>query len=573
MKDYIGCIVSLITLFLFIIIPLWIGGVLFGDESIMTWQWIMIVIGLIVVSVYWLVYAHKENNKRYNEIQEKKKEIEDLKAIVQDKENEIKKNNLLINILRSKTPFLDASTLYAESYNVVFDCDIKLMIRKNNRFNTIDRMREIQTAFKENLIKYKRIKYIYIALVNTFFKEYKDKLQIDDDSIPEQQIVDFLSSTPIGKYIKNLEDITQQQRDYAANCLRKVTTTQNECNQKIKTQQDKSSALEQILYSQVPFKDSAELIAKLDGLNYNAAAYFLRYKSPPAPATADKIEKEFKQEYVKWRTLYEELYAKYQFLCETFPDLRLYIDDEKSLLKLAELNSFDDFQDETDRVANYLSKEEWMRLTPTQRNQLALDRYIQRDKDNLTIGLEYEMYAEYVLRTKGFKTIPHGILNGLNDLGRDIIAWKDDKFEPLFSDAYDIFSDTYVYIIQCKLRSQETVIHENVICQVYGSAIEYELEHPERQAIPTICTNVPLSETAQKFAERLKVFVLTMQMGEFPRIKCNVNNGEKIYHLPFDQQYWRTQIKNNQEFYAWTVEEAERKGFRRAMRHNPYSND
>ena len=62
-------------------------------------------------------------------------------------------------------------------------------------------------------------------------------------------------------------------------------------------------------------------------------------------------------------------------------------------------------------------------------------------------------------------------------------------------------------------------------------------------------------------------------MGEFPRIKCNVNNGEKIYHLPFDQQYWRTQIKNNQEFYAWTVEEAERKGFRRAMRHNPYSNN
>ena len=286
-----------------------------------------------------------------------------------------------------------------------------------------------------------------------------------------------------------------------------------------------------------------------------------------------RIEKEYKQEYLKWRTLYEELYTKYQFLCTTFPDLKLYIDDEKSLLKLAEIKSFDDFQDETDRVANYLSQEEWQKLTPIQRNQLALDRYIQRDKDNLTIGLEYEMYAEYVLQSKGFKTIPHGILNGVNDLGRDIIAWKDDMCEPLFSDVRDIFSDSYVYIIQCKLRSQETVIHENVICQVYGSAIEYELEHPDKRAIPTICTNVPLSETAQKFAERLKVFVLTMQMGEFPRIKCNINNGEKIYHLPFDQQYWRTQINKVGECYAWTIQEAENKGFRRAMRHNPYVNN
>lgn len=328
-----------------------------------------------------------------------------------------------------------------------------------------------------------------------------------------------------------------------------------------------------LLFSQSPFKDSVELITKLDGLDYDAAAYFLRYKSHPAFDTADKIEKEFKQEYIKWRKLYEELYAKYQFLCNTFPDLKLYIDDEKSLLKLAELKSFDNFQDETDRVANYITQEEWLKLTSIQRNQLALDRYIQRDKDNLTIGLEYEMYAEHVLQMKGFKTIPHGIINGVNDLGRDIIAWKEDMCEPLSSENIDIFSDTYVYIIQCKLRSQENVIHENVICQVYGSAIEYEIEHPEKQAIPTICTNVPLSETAQKFAERLKVFVITMQMGEFPRIKCNINNGEKIYHLPFDQQYWRTQINKTGECYAWTVQEAEDKGFRRAMRHNPYTNN
>lgn len=54
---------------------------------------------------------------------------------------------------------------------------------------------------------------------------------------------------------------------------------------------------------------------------------------------------------------------------------------------------------------------------------------------------------------------------------------------------------------------------------------------------------------------------------KYPVIKCNISsNGEKIYHLPFDQQYDRTLIKNNGEFYALTVKEAENKGFRRAFR-------
>ena len=386
-------------------------------------------------------------------------------------------------------------------------------------------------------------------MINQYFKEVRPQLNT------EELFLNFLQTTSTKQYIELINEKIKQ-----------YNIEKNDAVNRYKHQRN-------LLFSQSPFKDSAELIAKLDGLDYDAAAYFLRYKSPPAPVSADRIEREYKQEYLKWRALYEELYAKYLFLCTTFPDLKLYIDDEKSLLKLADLKSFDDFQDETDRVANYLSQEEWQKLTPIQRNQLALDRYALRDKDNLTIGLEYEMYAEHVLQSKGFKTIPHGIINGVNDLGRDIIAWKEDMCEPLFSDTLDIFSNTCVYIIQCKLRSQETVIHENVICQVYGSAIEYELEHPEKQAIPTICTNVPLSETAQKFAERLKVFVITMQMGEFPRIKCNINNGEKIYHLPFDQQYWRTQINKTGECYAWTVQEAEDKGFRRAMRHNPYTNN
>lgn len=44
---------------------------------------------------------------------------------------------------------------------------------------------------------------------------------------------------------------------------------------------------------------------------------------------------------------------------------------------------------------------------------------------------------------------------------------------------------------------------------------------------------------------------------------------KKIYHLPFDQQYYRTEIKSPGEFYAWTVEEAVNAGFRRAFKYRP----
>ena len=50
-------------------------------------------------------------------------------------------------------------------------------------------------------------------------------------------------------------------------------------------------------------------------------------------------------------------------------------------------------------------------------------------------------------------------------------------------------------------------------------------------------------------------------------IVCWDNNGKKIYHLPFDQQYYRTKIELHGEFYAWTVEEAVNAGFRRARRY------
>ncbi len=50
-------------------------------------------------------------------------------------------------------------------------------------------------------------------------------------------------------------------------------------------------------------------------------------------------------------------------------------------------------------------------------------------------------------------------------------------------------------------------------------------------------------------------------------VKCNIAaNGERIYHLPMDQQYDRVVIAKKGECYVRTVAEAERLGFRRAKR-------
>ena len=58
-------------------------------------------------------------------------------------------------------------------------------------------------------------------------------------------------------------------------------------------------------------------------------------------------------------------------------------------------------------------------------------------------------------------------------------------------------------------------------------------------------------------------------LGDYRRIKCNIarRGGERIYHLPFDQQYDTTVIESARgECYVATAGEAEQLGFRRAWR-------
>lgn len=307
-----------------------------------------------------------------------------------------------------------------------------------------------------------------------------------------------------------------------------------------------------ILKEVYPFKCVASLYKDAVDTVIGDTENYLRTKNPPAPKAADQIK--------EMRKLVNELVAegkeslyKYELLLSYVPNLKDYVKDD-DLFDIVKDYYAQNKEDDYDRVCDYLSKEEYNKMSEDDRSQLALERYLKsRKKSKWQIGRDYELYYGYRLRQDGFKVDQYGCTHGVEDLGRDIIAHKNGN----------------TYIIQCKYWGQNKVIREKYIMQLYGTKVEYEITHPHLfdKVHAVFVTNIELSEMAIKFAKHLKIQVLKVQMGIYPVIKCNINNGNKIYHLPFDQQYDRTEIKYPGEFWATTVKEAVSKGFRRAHRH------
>jgi hypothetical protein len=211
-----------------------------------------------------------------------------------------------------------------------------------------------------------------------------------------------------------------------------------------------------------------------------------------------------------------------------------------------------------DPVHLFLSATEWSTLSPSERNQLALDRYWEgsRRRTAWVAGTQYERFVGYEYESRGYDVEYHGALHGKQDLGIDLVC-KLGKF---------------TYIIQCKRLSPTKAIpvRENVVAQIYGAAMFYSMDRKigREYVKAVIYTTYELSPQARQFAELLGVELHEgFEFKPYACIKCNlsVTTGERIYHLPFDQQYDRAVIGNaDGEFYAMTVAEAEKKRFRRA---------
>ena len=295
-------------------------------------------------------------------------------------------------------------------------------------------------------------------------------------------------------------------------------------------------------------------------IQYDISTQFLVTKSHPAFKEAKRIS-EIKLETKIHIEKYRQMLYKYEYLLQVFPELNEYVDDIETLKKLEEIGNLKSFEEDFDRSQFYLSKDEYLKLSINERNQLALDRYIKGQKTNWQIGRDYELFCGYNYEKEGYNVYYSGMEEKLNDMGRDLIVKK---------------GNTH-YIVQCKYWSKHKTIHEKHITQLFGTTIEYGMDHSDLiKIIPVFITNINLSERAKNFAKKLGVELYeNCHLNDFPRIKCNMNKDEfgvesKIYHLPFDQQYDRTKINKKGECYAFTVEQATSLGFRRAFKFNSF---
>ncbi len=272
----------------------------------------------------------------------------------------------------------------------------------------------------------------------------------------------------------------------------------------------------------------------------------LTQRTRPAFTAAEKV----KEETAKRRAAEMER-DKALYLVEVYKELIPDADEiEESMNEPESLPIVPQGQD---TVRAYLSKEEYSVLDETERNQRALDRFWARDKSKRLIGKLYEQYIGYLLEKEGYFVNYFGISKGLHDLGRDLICKGKDG----------------VLIVQCKNWSKSKTIYEKHIFQLFGTLYQYQREHPFESASGVFYTSTHLSDLARDFAKEFHIQVHEdFELKPFPIIKCHVSKeGERIYHLPFDQQYDVTQIEpQDGDFYCMTVAEAEAKGFRRAYR-------
>lgn len=284
-----------------------------------------------------------------------------------------------------------------------------------------------------------------------------------------------------------------------------------------------------------------------------AIANYLEKKKHPAKKAAEEVKRISSEK----RYLQKEnkiLLYQLDFLEQLFP----WLEEFKEIpIKDAVRSVKDTVNSDYDGVRDWISPAEYQKLSSVERNQLALDRWKNRkNKNDWEVGIEYERYIGYRLECDGYKVSYTGANLGLKDMGRDLLATKYER----------------TLVIQCKRWAKEKTIHEKHIFQLYGSTAVLSIENPCVKYKGVFITTATLSDTAKKCAEYCGISVVEMcQMNDYPLIKCNASKtGEKIYHLPFDQQYDKVVIsKNSKSCYAWTTKEAESMGFRRAYRWHP----
>ena len=201
------------------------------------------------------------------------------------------------------------------------------------------------------------------------------------------------------------------------------------------------------------------------------------------------------------------------------------------------------------KVIEYLNNDE-KSLSERERNQKALDRFWgYRNKQGYRDRL-YELYISYLYERNGWSVEYRGKLKGYADLGRDIVCKKGNTS----------------YIVQCKNYSvnSHNVVQEKHICQLIGTRDVYLRD------LSSLCkvygvfyASTSFSIPAREVANRFNIILRdSIPLQQYPSIKCINIDGERIYCLPFEEDYIKfSVVRGNGDFYCSTVAEAEAAGF------------
>lgn len=300
------------------------------------------------------------------------------------------------------------------------------------------------------------------------------------------------------------------------------------------------------------------LYAETQSLLDDYRSNLLRYKKRPSLKGAEQVRevKKEKRELNKKLKIIEyqlKTYEQYFPIIEDFKDYIL--EDDTFLIKSDGSVSQDE---DYDPVQKFLKPEEFKKLPIDRKNQLALDRYLNKTHTKLEIGRFYERYIGYLYEKEDWIVKFFGIIEGFDDLGRDLVCKKGNE----------------IHIVQTKNWSKYKIIREKYLYQHFATTIHYQLQEKLSKKVkvkPIFYATIDFSDMAKKVSKALNIQIKTEKLKkDYPMIKCNINPStkEKIYHLPFDQQYDKVIIGNNPgELYVKTVVEATKKGFRRAFRY------
>jgi len=280
----------------------------------------------------------------------------------------------------------------------------------------------------------------------------------------------------------------------------------------------------------------------------------LKHKKRPALKAAEELKLEAAR-----RREAEYKYKVVQSIIDYYEDIAPFLLDFKNEI-IDEDDTKEDFSREynederSDQVTKFIAKPEYKKLPEAERNQLALDRYWDRRKSKREIGRLYECYVGYLYESKGYEVDYFGNIKGVEDLGRDLICKKGNE----------------VIIIQCKKWSTFKQIFEKHIFQFFGTVFQYKKKHPSKAVRGAFYTSTKLSDLARDFAKEFDIELHEdLDLERYPCVKGNIGRRgkEKIYHLPFDQQYdtIKIELARGEEFFM-TVKEAEDKDYRRAWR-------